>query len=165
MTWYKQASKSNAPIFESAGELQDSWNMNLGDYQRWVVDAYTASSYLTKTKNKITVAITVNKVHLGTIMLQIFWKYELDEEARARKCFKETQKVLTKIFNDLSDNELPSALYEGMIRVDCSKIDPEKLAKTTIPHINWCHDVQYERDWRSSIYGNRYPKADELNGF
>lgn len=165
MGWYKQASKHHAPVSEGSGKMQDSWIANLGDYQRWVVDAYTASAYLTKTNYKISVAITVNKVHLGTIMLQMFWKYSLDEESAARKTYKEICKALNKIFGELADQEAPSALYESMIRHDCGQIDKEHIAKTTIPHINWAQDVKYERDWRNSIYGNRYPKPEETNGF
>lgn len=167
MTWYKQSSKSksHAPSFESAGKMQDSWNTNLGDYQRWVVDAYTASAYITKTNYKITVALTINKVHLGTIMLQMFWKYSLDEETRARKTYEKVKEALNKIFGEMSDEEMPSALYESMVRVDCGKIDPDKIAKTTIPHINWAQKETYERDWRSSLYGNRYPGPSDTNAF
>lgn len=165
MAWYKQASKSSAPISEESGKKQDSWNIDLGDYQRWVVDAYNVATHLTKTKYKIAVSITVNKIHNGTVMLQVFWKYGLDEEKRAKKTYAEVKTALTKIFNELSDEEAPSALYESMIRVDCSKIDPEKLAQTTIPHINWAQKTTYERDWRSSIYGNRYPGPTETNAF
>ena len=72
MSWYKQSAKSPVPEFENSGKMQQSWETNLGDYQRWVVDAYTASAYLTETKYKITIGVTVNKVHLGTIMYQTF---------------------------------------------------------------------------------------------
>jgi hypothetical protein len=166
MTWYIQASKQHsAPVFESAGKLQESWQTNLGDYQRWVVDAYTASAYLTETKYKISVSLTVNKVHLGTIMFQLFWKYDLDEMPRARKTYKQVIEALNKIFDELADNEAPSSLYESMIRHDCYKIDSTKLAKTTIPHINWSQNVTYERDWRTSIYGPRYPQPQTQNDF
>lgn len=166
MTWYKQASKKGAaPEFETSGRLQEQWQTTLGDYQRSVVDAYTASAHLTETKYKITVSITVNKVHLGTIMFQMFWRYDLNEMSRARKTYNKVKEALKKIFDELSDNEAPSSLYESMIRHDCSKIDSDKIAKTTIPHINWSQNLSYERDWRSTIYGTRYPSPDSHCGF
>lgn len=166
MAWFKEASKkSHAPVFETSGEMQEMWQTELGDYQRWVVDAYTATAYLTKTKYKIAVSISVNKLHLGTIMLQMFWKYDLKEQKRAQKTFKEVKEALNKIFNELSDEEAPSSLYESMIRHDCGKIDREKLAQTTVPMINHSFKYDYERDWRNSIYGNRYPKPNEQSGY
>jgi hypothetical protein len=166
MAWYKKASKSIfAPTSESVGKSQKRWNANLGDYQRWVVDAYEASVYITQTDYKIAVAVTVNKIHLGTIMLQMFWKYSLKEEKAAEKTYKEVCKAVGKVFDELSDTESPSSLYESMIRHDCSKIDKEHMAKTNNPIINYSQDVKYERDWRSSIYGNRYPKPGEFNEF
>jgi hypothetical protein len=167
MSWLKEASKTKAmaPVFETAGTMQQMWQTELGDYQRWVVDAYTATAYLTTTKYKIVVSISINKLHLGTIMLQMFWKYDLSEKSRAKETFEKVKKALTKIFNELSDQEAPSSLYESMIRHDCGKIDREKIAPTTVPTVNYKNRYDYERDWRTSIYGNRYPKPTELNGY
>lgn len=166
MSWYKSASKKgNIPYSENSGDSQKSWNTHMGDYQRWIVDSYEATVYLTKTDYKITISITVNKVHLGTIMLQMFWKYDLKEEKRATKAYEQIIKAVSNIFDDLTNKELPSSLYESMIRHDCRKIDTEKLAKTTIPNFNYSQNIEYERDWRSSLYGNRYPKPNDTSAF
>lgn len=166
MSWYKQASKKDpAPVFETSGKLQDMWQIELGDYQRWVVDAYTASAYLTETKYKIVVSVTVNKQHLGTIMFQMFWKYELGQLDKARKTFAKVKEIVAKVFGELSDDEAPSSLYESMLRHDCAKIDPDAIAPTTHSMINHAQKYVYERDWRTSIYGNRYPKPQDHSGY
>lgn len=165
MAWFKLAKKSTVPEFENSGKMQQSWETNLGDYQRWVVDAYTASAYLTETKYKITIGITVNKVHLGTIMFQTFWTYKLDEMAKAKKTYTVVKETLSKIFDELADSEAPSSLYESMIRHDCHDIDPEHREQSTIPQGNYIKRYQSERDWRSSIYGTRYPKPTEYHGY
>jgi hypothetical protein len=165
MSWYKQAAKSTVPEFTNSGAMQESWETNLGGYQRWVVDAYTATAYLTETKYKITIGITVNKVHLGTIMFQTFWVYNLKEMDVAKKTYKKVKETLGKIFDELADSEAPSSIYESMIRHDCYDIDPEHRETFTIPHGNYANRYQHERDWRSSIYGTRYPKPTEYHGF
>lgn len=164
-SWYKKASKHSAPTFETSGEMQEMWQIELGDYQRWVVDAYSATAYLTKTKYKIVVSFTVNKLHLGTIMLQMFWKYDLDEIAKAKKTFAKVKETLSAVFDELNDTEAPSSLYESMLRHDCAKIDPNAIAKTTHSMINHAQKYVYERDWRTSIYGNRYPKPQDQSGY
>lgn len=165
MAWYKESAKGSAPVFTTSGEMQEMWQTELGDYQRWIVDAYSATAYITKTKYKIAVSLSVNKLHLGTIMVQMFWKYDLNEEKKAKKTFKEVKEALSKIFDELSDTEAPSSLYESMIRHDCGKIDRDYLAKTTVPLVNHSFQYDYERDWRTSIYGTRYPKPTEYNGY
>lgn len=167
MAWFKQAKSktSTVPEFENSGKMQESWQTNLGDYQRWVVDAYTASAYLTETKYKITVGITVNKVHLGTVMFQTFWKFKHNEMDKAKKTYKQVKEAVAKIFDELADTESPSSLYESMIRHDCHNIDVEHREDSTIPQGNYIKRYQAERDWRNSIYGTRYPKPTDYHGF
>ena len=52
----------------------------------------------------------------------------------------------------------PNCMMFATMRKAFWNIDRENLAKTNIPHINYARQkADYEGDWRSSIYGNRYP--------
>lgn len=165
MAWYKQSSKNKILVNENSSKLQEEWVTSMGDFQRSPTDAYECFVHLSETNYKISVCISIMTQHTGTMMLQMFWKYGLDERTQAKKTYDAIKTKITDIVNDIALTEAPSSLFEPMVRADCSRIDNEKIAKTNIPHINWCKDVKYERDWRSSLYGNRYPGPNETNGF
>jgi len=165
MTWYKQASADKIINNEMSSRLQEEWMASMGDFQRAPTDAYQCYVHLSETNYKITVCASIMTVHSGTMMLQMFWKYGLNEKSAAKKTYEQIKKQVATIIEDITKTESPSSLFESMVRVDCSKIATDKIARTNIPHINWSQNVKYERDWRSSIYGNRYPHPNEINGF
>lgn len=166
MAWYKQSSKKEQiPGDEIKSKIQDQWIVHIGDFQKWPTDAYDCAICISETNYKIAVSISIQTSHSGTMMYQLFWKYGLNEKDRAKKTYKEAIEAVSKIIVEISEEEMPSSLFESMTRTDCSLIDTEKIAKTTIPHINWSQKVKYERDWRSSLYGNRYPGPTEIHGF
>ena len=166
MAWYKQASSGNKVVSnETYSKLQDEWLSSMGDFQRAPTDAYQCFVHLSETDYKISVCVSIMTQHTGTMMLQMFWKYGLNEKDAAKKTYEKVKKTVAGIIQEIAKTESPSALFEGMVRVDCLKIDPDKIAKSTIPHINWSYQTKYERDWRSSIYGNRYPHPNEIHGF
>lgn len=166
MAWYKQAFSTNKVVNnETKSKLQDEWVVNLGDFQRAPTDAYQCFIHVSETNYKISVCISIMTQHTGTMMLQMFWKYGLDERSAAQKTYNKLKSMVADIVEEIAMNEAPSSLFEGMVRSDCGKVDIEHIAKTNIPHINWTQDVKYERDWRSSLYGNRYPGPSETNGF
>jgi len=166
MAWYKRAFTTKTVVnSEETSKLQSEWTVSMGDFQRAPTDAYMCYAHLSETLYKVSVSLTVVTQHSGMIMLQIFWKYGLDEKTQAKKTFEGIKKAISEIVEEITINEAPSALFESMIRSDCSKIDTSKIAKTNIPHINWSQQTTYERDWRSTLYGNRYPTPNETNGF
>lgn len=165
MAWYKKANKKQIPNEKVESKIQDQWIAHIGDTQKWPTDSYDCIVCITETNYKITISVTIQTVHTGTVMYQLFWKYGLDEKSRAKKTYKEVIEKISNIISEITLEEMPSCLFEGMTRTDCSLIDSEKIAKTTVPHINWSQKIKYERDWRSSLYGNRYPKPTDFNGF
>ena len=165
MAWYKQASKNKVVMNETSSKLQEEWSTSMGDFQRYPTDAYECFVHLSETNYKIAVSLSIMTQHSGIMMLQMFWKYGLNERDQAKKTYEAIKSKITNIVEEIAVQEAPSSLFESMVRSDCAKIDNEKIAKSTIPHINWSQEINYERDWRSSIYGNRYPGPTEYNGF
>lgn len=148
---------SNCLIKTSSQEI---WEEEFGDFQRWVVDACEVRAFLTKTKYKITISLNIWNGHMGLMAWQDFWKYDVSEMSKAKSSFKKIVQVSKKIINDYKENEIPNNLLWAHLRHECRKIDREHLAKTTIPIINSSLNLDYEPDWRSSIYGTRYPNRD-----
>lgn len=169
MNWYlKSQLFSSTPLVKTASFSQEEWGFAYGDHQRWVIDTYEVRLFLTKTKDKISISLNVFHYHLGMMIYQDFWKYGLDEESAAKSTFKKMKKKASEIeslFTSGDDYNSPNSNIANHLRAEFWDIDREHLAKSNIPHINYARQkATYEKDWRSSIYGNRYPTG-ETSGF
>lgn len=149
MSWYKKAFK------------QEKWEYGFGDYQRWIIDAYEVKVHLTEVPKKFAVSLTVSNLHDAGIVYQQFWKYSKSDGSRARSTFDSVVKVakeVVDIFTKGDDEQAPNNLIASHLRTLTWDIDRDGLAKTNIPTINYAIDKgEYESDWRSQIYGKRYP--------
>jgi hypothetical protein len=165
MNWYK---RSQVGLIKTAAFKQEEWAHSFGDYQRWVVDAYEVRLFKTKTPAKITISLNVWNGHLGEMTFQEFWKYGSNEDSKASTAYRKMVGIaedVTKQFTSGEDSEAPNNQIANVLRAKMWEADRENLAKSNIPSINYSRQkASYEPDWRSSLYGNRYPTG-ETSGF
>ena len=140
---------------------QEGDTEDFGDFQRYNFDAYITKVYITKTNKKITVSCTVTNEYIGTVILNNFWDFKLDEEKKARKVYKEVKKVVKDTMAKFVKEEIPTSMYYASLRKSFYKVNNSDMTKTNIPWINYSYKLDYEDDWRKSIYGNRYPEHKE----
>ncbi len=148
---------------------QEQVTWSFGDYKRWVIDAYEISCRYTKTRELIVLTLNAWNWHNGIMVCEEFWKYGTDEESVARSDFDKLKHVVAethKKFTDGDFEEAPNSIITRYLIVNTwDAIDRSRLAKTNIPHINYARQkAEYSTDWRSSIYGTRYPN-NESTGF
>lgn len=164
MNWYHSAKKKPPILVKKAQTfIQEKWEAQIGDYQRWVIDTFSCALFLTKTAKMVTISLNIWNWHNSTMMFQDFWKYGVKEEKKARSSFEKMKVAGQKVIDDYTKGERSEApncmIFTGM-RKDFWNIDREHLAKTNIPHINYARQkADYENDWRSTLYGNRYPES------
>ena len=162
MNWYASLKTQTPGLVKTAQTFsQERWEADVGDYQRWVVDTFSCALFLTKTANMITISLNVWNWHNSTMMFQDFWKYSLKDESKSRTSYQKMKKSGQDIIREYTDGAMyqsPNCMIFAAMRKAFWNIDRENLAKTNIPHINYARQkADYEEDWRSSIYGNRYP--------
>jgi len=151
MSWYKGANKG----------WQDGWEETFGDVQRYIYDAYTARVFITNLANeKITVSVSLVMIQTGHTMWQDFWRYDISEVALARATFKKVSDITGKIFDEFRYNDIPNPMLHSYLREALRHIDLKHKPKSRIPSVDWAREHDGVTDWRSSIYGNRYPKSD-----
>jgi Zn-dependent oligopeptidase len=151
MNWYKVAQKG----------WQEGWHDDFGDIQRYIYDAYDCSVYLSKLANeKITVSVSMTHMQFGHIMYQDFWRFGVKEESEARSTYKKVKAVVSEMFEKFRSNDIPNNLIHSHIREAVRFIDAHRKPTSRIPFVDWAREQKGEDDWRSSIYGTRYPKSD-----
>ena len=154
MSWYKTATFK-----------QDRWEYDFGDYQRWVIDGYEVKVFMTSLERQNTVSMQVYNWNNGSMRFQQFWRYSGSESARCKEMFNkvvETCKEVVDLFTEGENEQAPNVLIVSFLRKRTLELDRAALAKTNIPHINYALDkAEYGEDWRSNLYGTRYPATTE----
>lgn len=150
MNWFKTAQQS----------YQRGTVSTMGDIQRYLYDAYAGRVFITRTAKKITVSLTLAHQQFGTVCYQDFWRYELNEESKAKSTFNKVSSVVGDIFADFKTNDIPNANLHAYLREGVRDIDLEHKPTSRIPSVDWAREQHGEKDWRSLIYGTRYPEVD-----
>jgi hypothetical protein len=145
-------------IAKVAAGIQKGWTDQFGEVQRYALDSYRCDVFLTQTNQKYAVSVAVNHDMFGLTVFQEFWKYGLDERQKAEATFSEAKKIVSGIFADFRSSEEPNALLHTYIREAVRHLDADHKPSTRIPWVNNARHVDGEHDWRSSIYGTRYPQ-------
>lgn len=168
MSWYKIAKFIEASLFDgkehaSVADNQDAGTETIYDVQRYVMDYYITRIALSKTGKKISVTIVINSGMFGNTVWQQYWFYDLDELSRAKSTYNKVKDVVKDTTTEFVEKEIPTPLYWAHIKKRTLDIDPDATHRTNIPNINYYKNYQKDEevDWRSSLYGNRYPKYME----
>lgn len=160
MNWYNQLKTASYEVRDVG--YQDGWTDIFGDMQRYALDAYRCQVFITKTSQKITVSVSVAHDQFGTIVYQEFWKYGLNELTKAKSTFSAVKTVVAKIFDEFESSEIPNNMLHTSVREAVRYIDIDNKPSTRILSIDAARTEKGVVDWRSSLYGNRYP---EVTGF
>lgn len=137
--------------------------ISMYDVQRYVMDSYNCKVTLSKTSRCITVTLLISHAFLGTIAWDAYWTYSPDEMEMAEDMHKVICKVIKDVCEEFTEDHTTTAIFWPTIRSRIELVQPGKMVATNIPFINYARDIPIEPDWRSNIYGNRYPRYDEIS--
>ena len=155
MNWYKTA-QVNKKAYDFKGQ-EKGLDDNFGDVQRYVFDSYNIRIFLNKTDYKLTVSLVASHFYIGTVVLNLFWDFNLDQNKEARSVYKDVIRICKETITQFVAEEIPTNLFFSYLRKKLHKINDRDMTKTNIPTINYSYDIDYEDDWRKTIYGPRYP--------
>lgn len=160
--WYKKASTEYT--VKSQDGRQQGYEDTLGDVQRYIYDPYIVRVFITKLADK-KVTVSINLMHnwSGMMAWQDFWKYDITDGAEAVRTYKKVTKAAADVFESFRTNEIPNNLLYSHLREAVRYIDLSHKPTSRIPHVDWAREQKGTADWRSSIYGTRYP--DTIDGF
>lgn len=155
MSWYKKS--------QFDFKHQKSLNETIGDIQRYVLDPYHFEVYISKTSKKYSVSIVGQHNYLGSYIYNKFWLFKLNEEERAQNVYKEVSQKLKDIMEDFVENEIPTSCIFPRLNSAFKHLEKDHTIRHNIPFLNYAKDIEVVNDWRSSIYGKRYPSYNETN--
>jgi len=161
--------KSYKPIFTKDKGVpatnQTGKIFSMFDIQRYVFDSYAIKTAFSQTGKKFAVSVLTNHAFLGTVTWDEYWFYELNEYDKAKKTYDKLNKVVEEVTTQFveADGALPTPMFWTFLKKEAEKIDPKATIRSNIPYVNYAK--QYAGiscpDWRSNIYGTRYPTYRE----
>jgi len=150
----------------AVGDNQAAEYMFIFDVQRYAMDSYAIRTSLSKTLDKLSVGITCNQSDLGGMVWCRYWYYDLNEFDKAKATYEAVNKSVKKVVEKFVDEEIPTPMLWAFMRKDTDEIDPEANSHNGIPYVNYLEQnyrKEFSPDWRSNIYGTRYPKHHEVS--
>ena len=162
MNWYKQASREILLKKLSWDYKNQEINkIEFGDTMRYTMDSHDINIAMNKTDEEIIVSVTMGSAYVGTYILDSFWSFDLNEESKAKKLYKELGSQIKPVLTRFVKERMPTSLLCPFLRKIISGLNKSEYIKTNIPIINYSYDLPLEDDWRKTIYGPRYPKYKE----
>ena len=162
MNWYKTSTRTNIlkkVSWDYKGQEQDK--IEMGDILRYSMDTHDINISLNKTDEEIMVSLTMGSAYVGTFILDCFWSFDLNEEEKARKLYKDLGNAIKPILKKFVKEKIPTCLLSPFLKKAIKDLSNSDYIRTNIPIINYSYDLPVEADWRETIYGKRYPKYKE----
>ncbi len=136
---------------------KDEFQFEIADVDRYATDKYLANLTLQETDRLYSIGFQMYNYQVGITGAVQYWHYEKNELAEAKKTFKELKKVLAKTMSDIEFHRPPMAVITPMVRAAFQPVDLGHKERSGNYFYNWFEELPKESDWRTTLYGNRYP--------
>ena len=154
MNWFKSAQKQKHVIDEVAFSIHDS--------DRYRTDKFDCYVSIIKSDTSIDIGLQLNNSQLGVASNVEYWHYPINELLKAKKTYYSVVKTAQTIISQFELEKPPFSLLGPAFRSHLRNIAPDYKDITGVYSINKNIKTPTEGDWRSSIYGTRYPNTPTI---
>lgn len=155
-----QSVQGQDSVFQSPDDdryYKEEWVDNFADIDRVASDRYTVTLTLQGNKLGYFLGCLVSAGQLGIAAYVEYWYYKHDELKQARSTFKSIKEQMLKVKQQIEVEKLPYCLIRPYFTDAVRQVDVEHKERSGIDIFNRFQLNDVERDWRETIYGNRYP--------
>lgn len=134
------------------------FSVEIADVDRYTSDRYEIHVTFSPVKNGYSVSSHINNAQLGIAGYMEYWHYKNKSQADAT--FEKVKNICKAEVAILNKEKPPMAVISTTIRSALANVDPGFKEKSGVFLFNkYITDVEKAPDHRTTIYGNRYPKA------
>ena len=120
-------------------------------------DGYAGKVQLVENNNKIVLTARILNSVYHFPLLEEQWHYMPQEKRRSIKTFNRVVNILEDIKVEIEAEEMPGPTLQGLMREELRFIDIDRKKGSSNRSLEAAKFIPGESDWRSSLYGNRYP--------
>lgn len=136
---------------------KDEFQFEIADVDRYATDKYFANLTLQETDKIYSIGFQLYNYQVGITGAVQYWHYEKNDFERAKRTFEKVKTVLKKTMTKIEYYRPPMAVITPMIRSAIQPIDVGRKERSGNYFYNWFEELAKEPDWRTTLYGNRYP--------
>jgi hypothetical protein len=129
----------------------------LQDLDRFATDRFGCYVSFGKTITGYDLSFQINAAQLGIASSIYYWHYKDSEEKQARKTASEIRKLVKQFVDQQQDDKAPFANIGPNVRAMLQDVDPQHREGTGVFLVQESFRLPFEKDWRETLYGNRYP--------
>lgn len=126
-------------------------------------DSYNCEVFLKKTDYNVEVKLSLISSILAYPAFEQTWIYDTESYKKAAKTYNKVIYAIEDLKVDYESEITPGSTLAAMIREAMRPIDPTFKEATRQLPLDESSLIKGEADWRSSLYGNRYPPPIYMN--
>jgi lysozyme family protein len=138
-------------------------NYMIHDIDRYISDDIAINVTFQETANRYSVGVYSVNYKVGVSGYQEYWHYDRKDRKKALRSYNAVCAIVADLVEEIEFNQIPHTLAKPFLRKRLDKVDIEHKERSGVYHYNWyVGDVEKAEDWRTTIYGKRYPQAPYL---
>ena len=138
-------------------------NFMIHDVDRYISDDIAINVTFQETAARYSVGVYSVNYKVGVSGYQEYWHYDRKDRKQALKSYNAICAIVAEMVEEIEYNAIPHTLAKPFLRKRLDKIDVEHKERSGVYHYNWyAYEAEKEADWRTTLYGNRYPNAPYL---
>lgn len=144
---FKYSSKKEKNFYERVIE----------DVNRYEIDQYALKVAFQETHSQISIGFQVNNAQIGIAGYVDYWHFNKKQHKVAQQTFETIKKIIDDIAEVFEYNRPPMAIISPICRNALQNVAIEHKERSGNYFFNWYQQLNHEADWRTTLYGNRYP--------
>lgn len=145
---------SEVPTF-----YDEEFKVTINDVDRYTSDQYKIIVQIAESLDKYSIGLHMFNSHVGICGQGQYWHYKKRESSKAKKTFAKITNIVQKLRDEIEYTRPPMAIIAPMFRSAMHYIDYPHRERSGVYHYNWFEELPKEADWRSTLYGKRYPNT------
>ncbi len=133
------------------------FTIEIADRNRYETDRSDITLAMRENEEGYSISCMVYASHVGVAAYVQYWHYKEDEFEQAIKTFNRVKRVSAKMGHEVDHAHIPMSVIIPMFRSGLQDIDIGHRERSGVYNFNQSLEVATESDWRTTIYGPRYP--------
>lgn len=145
----------------AASYYRESYTDYFADSDRYLTDRYDVISSILGTKDGYSLSCLIYATQTGLTSFVQYWHYSNDELSKAKSIFSNIKSLVIKHRKELEHERTPMSVIVSTFKNVLNHLDIEHQETSGVTSFNFAKFQPVEADWRTSLYGTRYPSSSE----
>jgi len=155
----------NSGYSTSNDDPSQSYTSIIKNQSRYGSDTHRVWIFKTSSNNQNSVVLEIKNERDGMLVYSDYWHYDPNEKNKVELTFNKLINITDHIKNNIESEHIPIPMISTMFKSATRYLDFEHKENSSTTNFNYSWQEPVEKDWRKSLYGDRYPKVNDPSIF